>query len=103
MKYFLMLAALLFAVCPPMKGKEKMDLKAITSGEFAARTVSGFTPVEGTDLYTRINDDKTQVTEHSFKTGKQVAVLFDVNHTVGTKIDEFDGYLLSPDCSRMRP
>ena len=101
MKYFLMLAALLFAVCPPMKGKEKMDLKAITSGEFAARTVSGFTPVEGTDLYTRINDDKTQVTEHSFKTGKQVAVLFDVNHTVGTKIDEFDGYLLSPDCSRM--
>ncbi|MDD6437197.1 MAG: DPP IV N-terminal domain-containing protein [Prevotella sp.] len=101
MKYIFMLAALLLGVWPSMNGAEKMNLKTITSGDFAARTITGLTPVKGTDLYTRISADKKQVTEHSFKTGKQVAVLFDVNHTVGNKIDSFDGYILSPDGTRM--
>ena len=30
---------------------DKLDLKAITSGEFAASYVTGINPIDGTDLY----------------------------------------------------
>ena len=37
----------------------------------------------------------------SFKTGKELSVLFDVKNTMGCKIDGFDDYVLSPDGKRM--
>ncbi|MEE1205140.1 MAG: DPP IV N-terminal domain-containing protein, partial [Prevotella sp.] len=38
---------------------------------------------------------------YSFKTGKLLRNLFDVSNTMGKKIDSFDGYILSPDGTRM--
>ena len=34
-----------------MQAADKLDLKAITSGEFAASYVTGINPIDGTDLY----------------------------------------------------
>lgn len=73
----------------------------ITSGKFAAKTVNGINPIAGTDTYARISDDGKQVVTCSFKTGKQTAVLFDVEHTMGEKIKDFDGYIMSPDGKRL--
>ncbi len=61
-----------------MQAAEKLDLKSITSGAFSASYVTGINPIEGTDLYASISNDGKQVVSYSFKTGKQVAVLFDV-------------------------
>ena len=80
---------------------EPISLKKLTSGEFSAKTVSGIDPLKGTDLYARISDDGKQIQQFSFKTGKQTAVLFDVNNTQGEKIDKFDGYIMSPDGSHI--
>ena len=71
------------------------------SGKFAAKTVNGINPIEGTDTYARISQDGERVVCCSFKTGKELSVLFDVKNTMGCKIDGFDDYVLSPDGKRM--
>lgn len=38
-----------------MQAADKLDLKAITSGEFAASYVTGINPIDGTDLYASIS------------------------------------------------
>ena len=84
-----------------MSAGGKLTVADITSGKFAAKTVNGINPIEGTDTYARISDDGRQVVCCSFKTGKTVSVLFDVSNTMGKKINSFDGYELSPDGKRM--
>jgi dipeptidyl-peptidase-4 len=80
---------------------EKLDLKAIANGNLSAEYISGIDPLEGTDQYAQISNDKKQILQYSFKTGKQTGVLFDVNNTMSEKIDSFDGYIMSPDGKRM--
>lgn len=91
----------LFMAISNIHSTERITLKAIQDGAFAAERLSGIKPIAGTDQYARISKDGKRVVRCSFKTGKQTAVLFDVNHTMGAKIDSFDGYVLSPDGARM--
>ena len=91
----------LFMATSNMCSAERITLKAIQDGAFAAERLSGINPIAGTDQYARISKDGERVVRYSFKTGKQTAVLFDVNHTMGAKIDSFDGYILSPDGTKM--
>ena len=80
---------------------EPITLKQVASGEFAAELVTGINPIKGTDQYARISADGKRIEEYSFKTGKRTAVLFDIDHTQGEKITSFDGYIMSPDGTRM--
>lgn len=91
----------LFMATSNIHSTERITLKAIQDGAFAAERLSGIKPIAGTDQYARISKDGNRVVRYSFKTGKQTAVLFDVNHTMGSIIDSFDGYILSPDGSKM--
>lgn len=99
-KTIIMCAAMLLATSV-VPAQERISLKALTNGEFSAKTVSGITPIQGTDQYARISADGKQIVQYSFKTGKQTAVLFDVNNTQGETIKKLDGYLMSPDGQRM--
>ena len=99
MKRFSVLIASIMMVSA-MQAAEKLDLKAITSGEFSASYVTGFNPIEGTDLYASISNDGKQVVSYSFKTGKQVAVLFDVE-AAKAPMKSVDGYVISPDGKKM--
>ena len=83
-----------------MQASEKLSLKAITSGEFSATYVSGINPIEGTDLYASVSKDGKQIVSYSFKTGKQVAVLFDIN-AAKAPFESVDGYVMSPDGKQM--
>lgn len=99
-RLFLTITALLMFVAT-MSAGGKLTLPDITSGKFAAKTVNGINPIEGTDTYARICQDGERVVCCSFKTGKELSVLFDVKNTMGCKIDGFDDYVLSPDGKRM--
>ena len=79
----------------------KIDIRMLNDGTFAAKTISGIDPISGTDQYAQISQDGKQIVQYSFKTGKQTAVLFDVNNTMGEKISDFDGYIMSPDGQKM--
>lgn len=99
-KLFFFCAFLLMA-STTINAATKIDLKAVTDGTFAAERVSGIDALPGTDQYARISADGKQIQTYSFKTGKQTGVIFDVDNTVGERISDFDGYILSPDGKRM--
>lgn len=101
MKRLLFIFTALFMLTAHVSAGGKITIPDITSGKFAAKTVNGINPIEGTDTYARISDDGKRVDCYSFKTGKFLRNLFDVSNTMGKKIDSFDGYILSPDGTRM--
>ena len=101
MKRLLFIFTALFMLTAHVSAGGKITIPDITSGKFAAKTVNGINPIEGTDTYARISDDGKRVDCYSFKTGKLLRNLFDVSNTMGKKIDSFDGYILSPDGTRM--
>ena len=84
-----------------VKSETKIDLKSITSGDFAAEYVSGINPIKGTDQYGSISSDGKQIIRYSFKTGKKDAVLFDLTTIPNASFDEIDGYNFSPDGTKM--
>ncbi len=99
-KLIIMCAALLLSTSQLMADKT-IDIKDVTGNTFTAKRVMGMDPLPGTDQYASISDDNKQILQFSFKTGKQTGVLFDVNRTQGEKIEDFDGYIMSPDGKRM--
>ena len=96
---FIMVAAFMATI--QLMASEKITIKDITDGHFGAKFVSGITPISGTDLYARISDNDKQIVEYSFKSRKPESVIFDVDNTMGEKIDKFDGYIMSPDGKKL--
>ena len=97
MKNIIIMCVALFMMSSSISAYERMTLKDITDGQFAAQQIGGINPIKGTDLYAQLSQDNKQILQYSFKTGKQTAILFDVNNTQGEHIDKFDGYIMSPD------
>lgn len=90
----------------------ELRLTDITAGEFRAESLSEVTPLRenlrvagGTsavgESYAQISADGQRIVAYSFRTGKQTAVLFDAATARGPKIGRVDGYLVSPDGSRL--
>jgi dipeptidyl-peptidase-4 len=99
-KFFIMCAAVLLSSAS-MMAANNITLKDVTGSTFKAEMVSGMDPIPGTDQYASISDDGKKIITYSFRTGKETGVLLDVKNTMGAKIDKVDGYILSPDGSRM--
>ena len=60
------------------QGGQPLDLKDIVSGKFRAENIYGVIPIPGDgEHYSQMNAEGTQIIKYSFKTGKQVEVLFD--------------------------
>lgn len=99
-KIIVMCAALVLSVSAAIAGNN-LTLKDITSGKFAPKGIGSITALTDGESYAQVSKDGKKVVRYSFRTGKQVDVLFDVNNTVGEKIDSFDDYILSPDGSKI--
>ena len=97
MKKIIIMCIALVMASSTLSAYEKMNLKDIVEGQFAAQRIDGINPIKGTDQYAQLSRDGKQIVQYSFKTGKQTAVLFDVNNTQGERVDQFDGYIMSPD------
>lgn len=95
-----MCAALLMATAHALAGRS-LDLKTITAGEFRGERMSAVEPLADGETYAQISSDGKQIVKYSFRTGKQVGVLFDVNTVRGAKLESIDGYIVSPDERRL--
>lgn len=75
-----------------------LTLNDLTSGVYSARSIRGVTPLLDGESYSQISRDGKQIVVHSFRTGEQTGVLFDVNNIKNRiKVDHIDGYQMSPD------
>lgn len=93
-------ATLLFAASAMLAG-ERLDLKAVAGGDFAGEALTRVEPMADGETFAQISKDGKQVVKYSFKTGKQVGVIFDANAVRGANIGSIDGYVMSPDGRRM--
>ena len=80
---------------------EKLSLLDITQGAFRSESMQAVQPLADGETYGQISDDGQRVVSYSFRTGKQVAVLFDAATARGGQVRHVDGYIMSPDGKRM--
>ena len=77
---------------------DRLTLNDLTGGTYSARGISGVTPLLDGESYSQLSPDHKQIIQHSFRTGEETGVLFDVNNIKNrVKIDHIDGYTMSPD------
>ncbi|MBR4129297.1 MAG: S9 family peptidase [Bacteroidaceae bacterium] len=77
---------------------DKMTLNELTGGVYSQRGISGVTPLLDGESYSQLAPGGKQIVAHSFRTGAETGVLFDVDNIRNrVKINHIDGYLMSPD------
>ena len=84
-----------------MHAGEKLSLKEMTRGAFRSEVMQAVRPLADGETYGQMSADGKRVESYSFRTGQQVAVLFDVATARGAKLEEVDDYIMSPDGHRM--
>ncbi len=95
-RYTTLLVLLCAAIC--MKASGGLTLSDLTGGMYSARGISGVTPLLDGESYGCIAPGGKQIVRHSFRTGQQTEVLFDVDGVKNrVKLDRIDGYQMSPD------
>jgi dipeptidyl-peptidase-4 len=92
-----MLSALMMLAGMASLAGEKLTLEEITSGVFRQDYMQAVRPMADGETYSQISDDGKQVVTYSFRTGKQVSVLFDAATARGAQIGSVDNYIMSPD------
>lgn len=100
-KEMICLAATVLLGAMPSVAAEKLDLKEITRGAFRAESMQAVQPLADGETYSQISDDGQRIVSYSFRTGKQVGVLFDASTARGAKLGRVEGYILSSDGKRM--
>ena len=97
-KIIILCASMMFALTN-INSKEQLELKSITRGDFYGERLAAVKPAADGETYMQISKDKRKILKFSFKTGKQVATVFDLDNVRGPKIriDAIDGYIVSPD------
>ena len=101
MKKSILMCAVLIFTASHVFSAGKLNLKDITSGVFSSERMTEVKPFNDGETYTQISSDGKQIVRYSFKTGKQVEILFDANNVRGDKLQRIDGYIISPDGLRI--
>lgn len=103
-KFFMIAACFLFLfkgeVAHAQEGKIK--LQDVTNGVYWPKQIDGVNPMNDGESYTQLSPDHKRIVRHSFKTGKEIATVFDVETARGAKkLPRIDGYIMSPDEHRI--
>ena len=81
--------------------KNEIEMVDILNGKYTYERISGINPLNDGENYSQINNDKKRIIKKSFETGKETGVIFDAATARNKKIESIDGYIMSPDESRI--
>lgn len=87
----------LLAFISGIQAQQKVSLEDVAKGTYRAENIYGIKPMLDGNYYTQISADKKRIVKYSFKTGKEVATVFDVTTARECNFKEFDDYIMSPD------
>lgn len=76
-------------------------LEESTNGTYRAKRIYGVNPLNDGEHYAQISPDGTKIIKYSFKDGSETEVIFDVNTARNYNLKSIEGYILSPDESRI--
>lgn len=100
-KLFLLVACMVISFAK-IQAQASLNLKDIANGHYYPEQIYGVNPMNDGETYTQISPDRKRIVRFSFKTGKEVGVVFDAEKARGKeKIRGIDGYIMSPDETRI--
>lgn len=103
-KFFMIAACFLFLIKGEVAHAQegKIKLQDVTNGVYWPKQIDGVNPMNDGESYTQLSPDNKRIVRHSFKTGKEIATVFDVETARGSKkLPYIDGYIMSPDEHRI--
>lgn len=100
-KSILLLAVCLLAASLTSLAADKLQLRDIANGTYRSQRIYGVNPLNDGEHYAQISADGKRIVTYSFRTGKEEGVLFDADKARNHKLERIDGYILSPDESRI--
>ncbi|MBQ9187273.1 MAG: DPP IV N-terminal domain-containing protein [Prevotella sp.] len=98
-RYIVITLSLLLALTA-VAGK-RLTLTDVTGGALRAEGMRAVTAMPDGETYAQISDDGRRIVLYSFKTGREVGVLFDAATVKGSTIGTVEGYQLSADGRRL--
>ena len=101
MKRIIVMGAALLTAASTMLAAQQLSLKDVTGGTLRSESMVAVEPLLDGESYAQISTDGMQIIKYSFKTGKQIGVLFDAETARGPKVERVDGYVMSPDGQRL--
>lgn len=87
----------LVALTLGIKAQNQVTLRDVSKGTYRASNIYGIKPMLDGQYYTQISPDRKRIVKYSFKTGKQVEAIFDVEKARDCTLKYFDDYIMSPD------
>lgn len=81
--------------------QQHVTLQDLSWGTYYPESIRGIKPTLDGEHYTRISPDRKKIVKYSFKTGQEVATVFDVTTARDCSLRTFDDYIMSPDESRI--
>ncbi|HRX11666.1 MAG TPA: S9 family peptidase [Draconibacterium sp.] len=93
---FIVIAAIVLASAQAQEAKKITLEDILVKGTFRAQSVSGLRSMKDGEHYTTLENGK-QIVKYSYKTGKEVAVFFDIAKVPDAPISSFSDYELSND------
>ncbi len=81
--------------------QQHVTLQDLSWGTYYPEGIRGIKPTLDGEHYTRISPDRKKIVKYSFKTGQEVATVFDVTTARDCSLRTFDDYIMSPDESRI--
>lgn len=103
-KFFMIAACFLFLFKGEVVHAQEGNIKLqdVTNGVYWPKQIDGVNPMNDGESYTQLSPDHKRIVRHSFKTGKEIATVFDVETARGSKkLPYIDGYIMSPDEHRI--
>jgi dipeptidyl-peptidase-4 len=93
-KLFLLVACVVLSFAK-LQAQASLNLKDIANGHYYPEQIYGVNPMNDGETYTQISPDRKRIVRFSFKTGKEVGVVFDAEKARGKeKIRGIDGYIM---------
>ena len=99
MKKIFVLITLVMTMISNAMAAQKLTINDVVNNPLRAQRLKASTPLSDGETYACIEGGK--VVAYSYKTGKQTAVLFDVDNTTGEHIKNLEGFEMSPDGNKM--
>lgn len=95
------LTGIFLLIASVMVSSKQIELESITNGTFRSQSMAEVNMLSDGETFAQLSSDHRQIVRYSLKTGKEMAVLFDLSHVKDAQFKRIDGYTISPDGLRI--
>ena len=87
--------------CVLLGSAQQVSIQEVATSAYRTEGIHGIKPMLDGEHYTQISRDGKKIVKYSFKTGQEVATIFDVATARDCNLKRFDDYIMSPDESKI--